>query len=389
MTTRIKAGFYLYRFLTDFTPIYVLYPIFFKSIGLEEALISVLFMTLTLSMLVSELPSGVIADKIDRRIVLAFSAITKALGFLIWLLWPHPIGFAAGMILWGLGTSFESGCWQAFIYDELASQKKEHEFNRLLASMFGVSFAAVLLSSLAGAVIFYFHQNYFLIILTSVVASCLAGIIPIIFPKATPDKTVAPLSFKKHLTEALRVWRLRPSARWIILSAAILGGVKGSLDEYHGLYLSEKLIDTSLIPVFYAGFMSVGMVVFFILSSKTRTTTISHLTFFMVGIGFLLFSVAFLPTWAAIISLLILNAFDSVFRVDNESLLQASIISNSMRATITSTVSFSQQVVSLLVFGASSFIAAHSPLRLLYILGGTVLVGVALHIINENQKLSD
>lgn len=379
MTTRTKTGFYLYRFLSDFTPIYALYPIFFKSMGLGEALISALFMTLALSTLVLELPTGIIADKVDRRVILAFSAVAKALGFLIWLLWPHPIGLVIGMILWGLGMSFESGCWQAFIYDELTSQKKEHEFSGLLASMLGTSFAAVLLSSLAGAVIFHYHQNYFLIILTSVIALCLAGLIPAIFPKAAPKDTVAPASIKTHLAEALRAWRISPSARWIILSAALLGGIKASLDEYHGLYLSEKLISTSLIPLFYAGFTFMGMMVFFALSRKTKKAKESDLAFLMGGVGLLLFSVVCLPIWIAVVMLFIMNALDSLFRVDNESLLQSAITSSAIRATITSAASFSQQLISLLVFGASGLIVTYLPLSWLYVLGGVILFSAALY----------
>lgn len=378
MNSRTKIGLYAYRFLSDLTPIYALYPLLFQSRGIPDAWISVLFMVLAFSTLFLEVPTGLFADRVDRRIVLVLSGMSKAFGFLLWLVWPNPVGFTLGLMAWGLGTSLESGCWQAFIYDELAAQQKTGEFRSLLGRLLGTSFIATLVSSLMGFVIFQYTHNYSMILAVSICALIGAGCVAFTFPKARVREKTTPSTLRQHIAEAVGIWNRVVHVRWIIISAALLGGIKGSLDEYHGLLLSEKGIPTAAVPLFYAGFTLMGAIVFFFLAQNRRPAKAVRLIWLVAGVGFLIGSVMWLPTPFAICALILMNFFDSVFRLDNEALLQSTIDSDATRATITSVSSFSQQLVALLVFGASALLLNKFPFTALYLVGGGVLLATAL-----------
>lgn len=377
MNSRMKIGLYAYRFLSDFTPIYALYPLLFQSHGIPDAWISVLFMVLAFSTLFLEVPTGLLADRVDRRTVLLLSGLAKALGFFVWLIWPNPIGFTLGLIAWGLGTSLESGCWQAFIYDELAAQNNTGEFRSLLGRLLGTSFIATLLSSLAGSAIFHYSQAYPTILVISICALLGAAGIAFSFPRARPKEKTTPSTLRQHIAEAVGIWNRVVHVRWIIVSAAVLGGIKGSLDEYHGLLLTEKGIPTAIVPLFYAGFTLMGAIVFFFLSRHRRPPKAVRLIWLVVGVGILLCSVMWLPIPFAICALILMNFFDSVFRLDNEALLQSTIDSDATRATITSVSSFSQQLVALVVFGVSALLLQYFSFTALYLVGGALLIVTA------------
>jgi MFS family permease len=133
--------------LADSIPIYPLYALLFVDSGLSDLQISVLFAIWSAVGVVTEVPSGAIADRFSRRGCLVVGDVVRAGGFVAWVLLPDFAGFAAGFVLWGIGSSLISGAQEALLYDGLvAAGAAEH-----YAAVNGRVSAAELVSQLPAA----------------------------------------------------------------------------------------------------------------------------------------------------------------------------------------------------------------------------------------------
>jgi len=102
----------------------------------------------------AEVPSGVLADRFGRKTILVLGALINGLGCFLFALAHDFPTFAAGELLFGLGTAFVSGADSALLYDSLAAERREAEYPRaegaaqaswLLATVIGYPLADRLL----------------------------------------------------------------------------------------------------------------------------------------------------------------------------------------------------------------------------------------------------
>jgi DHA3 family tetracycline resistance protein-like MFS transporter len=74
--------------------------------------------TLELSAFVFEVPTGVLADTVSRRLSVIVGTALIGAGLIVWGAWPLFATILVGQVLWGLGFTFTSGATQAWIADE-------------------------------------------------------------------------------------------------------------------------------------------------------------------------------------------------------------------------------------------------------------------------------
>jgi MFS family permease len=179
-----------------FVPIAALYAIMFSRVGeLNIEQVGALFAVWSLSYLVFELPSGVLADYWSRKWVVFASGIARAVGFSIWLLWPGFAGYAIGFALWGVAIACWSGAATAYLHDELRAQGKSDKFSKYYGYLMSVSTVGKLAGLLTAAVLTLQHTN--LLIGLSIVSSVLLSVVLLFMPEhpykkqATYLKTLA------------------------------------------------------------------------------------------------------------------------------------------------------------------------------------------------------
>ena len=117
--TRLAGTLYVYSFFDEFILLYPFYAVLFADTGLTTAEISSLFVIWSITSVVLEIPSGVLADLISRRLLLVIGPLLSAAGFALWVFAPSYPAFAAGFVLWGVKGALESGAVEALVYEEL------------------------------------------------------------------------------------------------------------------------------------------------------------------------------------------------------------------------------------------------------------------------------
>ena len=94
-----------------------MYALLFASTGLSTAEISSLFAIWSVTSFVLEVPSGVWADAVSRRLVLTLAPLLSGAGFAAWVAAPSYPVFALGFVLWGAQGALQSGTLEALVYE--------------------------------------------------------------------------------------------------------------------------------------------------------------------------------------------------------------------------------------------------------------------------------
>ncbi|WP_307873806.1 MULTISPECIES: MFS transporter [unclassified Frankia] len=100
-------------------PFYPVYALVFADAGVSPAGISVLFALWSAASFLVEIPSGVWADVVSRRLLVILAPLLEAAGYALWVVFPVFWSFAAGFVLLGAGTALRSGTLQALVYAEV------------------------------------------------------------------------------------------------------------------------------------------------------------------------------------------------------------------------------------------------------------------------------
>jgi MFS family permease len=231
-------------------PLYPLYALFFADHGMSGAEISALFAIWSVTGLVAEVPSGALSDRFPRRRVLAAGGVLQAAAYALWLLAPGFPGFAAGFVLWGVGTSLFSGTVEALVYEALSAAGVADRYAGVRGLVTAAGHAAQVPSA-AAATLLVTTGGYALVGWVSVGTCLAAALLTLAFPdppRAGPpedeaaDDTGDPaedLSYWQTLRAGLAEAVGSPAVRGALLAAALVGGAD-ALEEYFPLIVGQQ-----------------------------------------------------------------------------------------------------------------------------------------------------
>lgn len=139
---------YIYKFMSQCMPIYAFYTILFIQRGMTVSDIAVLLALWSVFTIVFEVPSGVLADRWNRRNMLAIGAALQGLCFTIWFFSHSFLMFAVGFVFWAIAGAFISGTEEGLTYDNLKSDGNEEIF----AQVYGKARFCANLGTITGVV---------------------------------------------------------------------------------------------------------------------------------------------------------------------------------------------------------------------------------------------
>ncbi len=111
----VTAGFFQLVFTVDMV-------YFVKEARLDPLQLVLVGTFLETSVMVFEVPTGIVADVYSRRLSVIIGVFLIAAGFAVTGLWPLFMPILLGQVLWGLGWTFTSGANQAWISDEIGEE---------------------------------------------------------------------------------------------------------------------------------------------------------------------------------------------------------------------------------------------------------------------------
>ncbi|WP_174535247.1 MFS transporter [Micromonospora chalcea] len=253
-TRRLAATLYGYAFLTDLVLLYPLYVLLFADTGLSVGQISSLFVLWAAAGIVLEVPSGVWADTVSRRLLLCLAPLLAAAGFALWVLLPSYPAFAVGFLLWGAGGALRSGALEALVFTELERLGATDRYARLI----GRARTAEVLGAVGSGVLAgpaYALGGYLAVGAASVAACLLAAAVAARFPEHRPPPFAPDRPGSGHepgerpgddgpgWLDSLRLGlgevRADGRVRAAVLLVAAVTAIWGGLDEYTGLLAAD------------------------------------------------------------------------------------------------------------------------------------------------------
>ncbi len=358
----VEAIWLALSFFDDFILVYPVYAILMLERGASEFELSILFVIWSASAVLFEIPSGVLADRLDRRRYVFAGSLIRAVGFVSWWLWPTLPGFALGFVLWSLGSAIHSGTLQALLYDILAESGRSDAFARIYGRGKAAQSLGVLLAMALGG--FVAETGYTAVLLLSAAAPIVAGALVLGLLEEPPR------SFKEEgdaeeqpLTVALRALLKNRRLRLVALMFVLFMGLSGVMDEYLGPLLAEPgTLSLGVIGVLYGiilGSRALGTVA----AHRLRRLSLSRIGLISAGSH----GVLLLGLWAGVstsnptlvLALCAYFALQGVVEVLLETHQQAAI-DVSARATVTSVAGAGLEVWAVVLFVSIGVLAENA-----------------------------
>lgn len=135
MRDPLRARLALFAFLYEVGPLITLHTLWFADHGISAAEVSSVFVLWALVGVVLEVPSGALADRMDRRRVVGAAVVLRGLGVAVWMLWPTLAGMVVGAVLWAINGALASGAWEALVHDELSAIGEADDYGRTNARL--------------------------------------------------------------------------------------------------------------------------------------------------------------------------------------------------------------------------------------------------------------
>jgi predicted MFS family arabinose efflux permease len=332
--------------LSGLAPVYPLYALLFLDTGLSQAEVSALFALWSVSGLLAEVPTGVLADRWSRRGALVLAGVLEAAGFVLWTVAPGLPGFAAGFVVWGVGGALVSGAAEALVYDGLAAVGAEDAFVRV----HGATTATELLVQVPTAVLagLLVEAGGYVLVGWASVAVCLAAAaLATRFPE--PPRTADDDGPGVPLRSAVGTVLRRPGVLLAVAAVALLGGLD-ALEEYFPVMARERGVPTELVPaavlvVALAGAAGAA------LAGRLARLPARALPLLLLISAVLLAAGALGSRPVAVVPVALSYGLYLAVLVVGEARLQERV-PGAVRATVTSVAGLGIEVGSLLVFGA-------------------------------------
>lgn len=242
---------YAIRFFQSLIPAYVIERLFWEARGMsiQEVVYTEIIFAVTIILL--EIPTGVLADKWSRKQLLVLGAVLACAEFAILLAATEFWHFAAVVCLAGLGNTFVSGSESALLYDSLLALGKEDSFEKTVGRLNAFDAVAATLAALGGSLLahrFGYELNYVLSLASAAVA-LLAALTLREPPFKNDAEAAVPMS--AYVRASLLFFRLNPGVSLVVLTGMVTGSAIGFIDEFWQIY-AERLG----IPVLYFGLLS-------------------------------------------------------------------------------------------------------------------------------------
>ena len=139
------------KFFLSFVLWYSTEKLFIRSIGIDNFGISLITIVLLVSCILTEIPSGIIADRWSRKGSMVLSGLFLGISSLMAGASDSIFMYSAAVVIWGFHDAFSSGTGTAMIYDALLEEQGHaRNFNRALGLYEALGGVALIISNFLG-----------------------------------------------------------------------------------------------------------------------------------------------------------------------------------------------------------------------------------------------
>ncbi len=253
-------GYYLFRAITSFA-LWMPFWTLWAYINLDDffllTLVDVGFWT---TMIVFQIPAGLLGDKYGRKTVLFVGEIFASIGVLCFGLSHDIVGLFGSNILWAFGICFVVSGDTPFVYDTLIELGRAKEFISVMAKGYAVMAVANAVACVTGGVIiqWLFPGRVELTLIVSAVIT-MFGSLTILLLKEPKTQRTQLTSYVRHFRDG---WNKVVNTRAIVILIVfqiVIEIATYVMAVFRSVYMNEDLnLNYFWIGTFIAAFAVVG-----------------------------------------------------------------------------------------------------------------------------------
>jgi MFS family permease len=350
---------YAIRFFQSLIPAYVIERLFWEQRGMTIQMVVYTEIIYAITIVLLEVPTGIIADKWSRKNMLVLSSILEGCMFLILVFATEFWHFAIAIFISGIARSTSSGSENALLYDSLLLNGKEQSFEKVLGRLNVFDFTSAIIAALCGSLLasrFDFELNYW-ISLASIVVSL--GISLALLEPAVKSNTDESIEINQYIKVSLLFFRKNRGVSLVLLSAMVIGSALSFIYEFWQLYLERLGIPVIYFGLFSAGFMLLGLpgnMLAHALKGRFSYRTLLSVVTAVIAVGFIYISVV--KDYSCLAAIFLIGLFSGIIEPIATGYLHHRIESSSMRATIDSFKSLGENAVLMIIGLGFGFFSA-------------------------------
>lgn len=224
-TTRISFAL-VWAMLTTMSLVY-----FVEVAGLDPLQMILIGTVLEAAVFVFEVPTGIVADLVSRRLSVIIGYTMMGVGWLITAAWPSFLPLLLAQIVWGVGYTFISGAFIAWYSGEVGREAASHDLLRSSQWAHAGTFAGIVLAvgvaqvSLAGVI---WAGGVGLLLIAIFLQFNMRETQ---FTPARPDARLTYASMRTGFLDGWTVMRVQPVMIGLLVVAALYGGFSEGLDR--------------------------------------------------------------------------------------------------------------------------------------------------------------
>ncbi|HET9496809.1 MAG TPA: MFS transporter [Candidatus Limnocylindria bacterium] len=216
---------------------------------------------LEIAALVFEVPTGLVADTVSRRLSIIIGCLFIGAGFILWGLVPVFLPILFAQVLWGLGATFQSGATEAWIADELHG----HDVGRTYLRASQLGYAAAALGIVSSALLGSAFGLAFPMVIGGIGFLVIAASLVAFMPE--DNYAPAPRGDRSHgramadtLTAGIRTVRAQPVLLTILLITFLGAGASETFDRLWEFHILDEFTFPTVVdlpPIAWFGLISV------------------------------------------------------------------------------------------------------------------------------------
>ncbi|NJJ41710.1 MFS transporter [Paenibacillus apii] len=288
---------YAVRFFGSLIPAYVIERLYWEERGMSIQLVVYTEMIFAVTVVLLELPTGIIADRWSRKRMLVLASLLGCFEFLILLYADSFRHFALAVFLAAVGRTAGSGAENALLYDSLKAAGREESFEQALGRLNAVDIASTMLAAMCGSVLagrFGYGLNYWISLASSIAA--LFFTFMLVEPAASGEaEREKGMPASASIADSVRFFRSNRGVLMVMLSGMVTGASLNFIDEFWQLYLDRVGIPPAAFGLFSASIFLLrlpGNILAYKLKSRLGSRLLLTAVTAVLAAGFLYLSMA-------------------------------------------------------------------------------------------------
>ncbi len=250
---QVEKNIRIYMFYKFFIFMMIIGPVltpFMISKGLNYTQIMMLQSVAAVTKILFEVPTGVVADKVSRKLSLFLSGLFLMAGLLIYIIFDYFAVLALAEVIMAVGCTLNSGADSALLYETLKGTEYEKNYSKYEAKSVGNVFLGQGIFSVLSSVFYTLNKNIpFAISIIFMLAASISSMF-----LAEPEREKSGGSYIVHIIENTKNIFKSKTIIWLTIFAICFG-----CSNMIGFWLYEPLFKAVNIPVTIYGLIFLGL----------------------------------------------------------------------------------------------------------------------------------